>query len=42
MFALSQLTGTYIYDNKGIELHKVSRSLGLEYLRYHFLLVGYD
>ena len=42
MFALSQNTGTYVYDNRGIELHKLERSLGLEYLPYHFLLATYD
>lgn len=42
MFALAQSTGTYIYDNRGIELHKLDSSLGLEYLPYHFLLASYD
>lgn len=42
MFALTQSSGTYIYDSRGIELHKLDNSLGLEYLPYHFLLVTYD
>jgi U3 small nucleolar RNA-associated protein 7 len=42
MFALTQTTGTYIYDSQGIELHHLDKSLGIEYLPYHFLLVLYD
>lgn len=42
MFALSQNSNTFIYDNRGIELHKLDRSLGLEYLPFHFLLASYD
>jgi hypothetical protein len=29
MYALSQPNHTFIYDNRGIELHKLDRSLGL-------------
>lgn len=42
MYALSQKSHTFIYDSRGIELHKLDRSLGLEYLPYHFLLASYD
>lgn len=42
MFALSQVSNTFVYDNRGIQLHKLDRSLGIQYLPYHFLLVSYD
>lgn len=42
MIALCQPNNTFIYDNRGIELHKLSQSLGVQYLPYHFLLVLYD
>jgi U3 small nucleolar RNA-associated protein 7 len=42
MFALSQRENTFIYDSRGIELHKLPSSFGLEYLPYHFLLAAYD
>ena len=42
MYALSQNSHTFIYDNRGIELHKMDKSLGLEYLPYHFLLASFD
>jgi len=29
MYALSQNSNTFIYDNRGIELHKLDKSLGL-------------
>ncbi len=42
MFALAQNSATYIYDNRGIELHRLEQSYGVEYLPYHFLLTTYD
>jgi U3 small nucleolar RNA-associated protein 7 len=42
MFALCQPNNTYIYDNRGIELHKLPQSFGVQYLPYHFLLTQYD
>lgn len=29
MVALSQATGTFVYDNRGIELHRLPQSMGL-------------
>ena len=42
MLALCQPTATYIYDNRGIELHKLPQAFGMEYLPYHFLLATHD
>jgi U3 small nucleolar RNA-associated protein 7 len=42
MLALCQPTSTYIYDSRGIELHKLPHSFGVQYLPYHFLLALYD
>jgi hypothetical protein len=42
MLALCQPTSTFIYDSRGIELHKLPQSFGIEYLPYHFLLAMYD
>jgi U3 small nucleolar RNA-associated protein 7 len=42
MLALSQVNNTYIYDSRGIEIHKLPQSLGIQYLPYHFLLAMYD
>ena len=42
MFALCQPNNAFIYDSRGIELHKLPLALGLEYLPYHFLLASYD
>jgi U3 small nucleolar RNA-associated protein 7 len=42
MMALCQLSNTFIYDNRGLELHKLPFSLGVQYLPYHFLLALYD
>ena len=42
MFALSQVNSTFIYDNRGIQLHKLQPSNHLQYLPYHFLLALSD
>jgi U3 small nucleolar RNA-associated protein 7 len=42
MFAISQPSQTFIYDNRGIELHKLPASQHLQYLPYHFLLALSD
>jgi U3 small nucleolar RNA-associated protein 7 len=41
MFASAQNKYTYIYDNKGVEIHcmkRHERPLKLDFLPYHFLL----
>ena len=43
MFALAQKKYVFIYDNQGIELHKLDHHHEpkfLDYLPYHFLLVS--
>lgn len=42
MVALCQPAGTFLYDSRGIEIHKLPAALGLQYLPYHFLLALYD
>lgn len=41
LFALAQKNHLYIYDDHGVEIHKLPISLGIEYLPYHFLLASY-
>lgn len=41
MFAVAQEQHTYIYDNKGVEIHCMTRHerpFKLDYLPYHYLL----
>lgn len=43
MFAIAQRNFTYIYDNKGVEIHCMrqhERPLKLDFLPYHFLLTS--
>jgi hypothetical protein len=43
MYAVSQYSSTYIYDDKGKEIHKsqdMKNSKFLKYLQNHFLLAG--
>ncbi len=43
MFAIAQKNALYIYDDKGMEIHKLRTHLEpfqLEYLHYHYLLVS--
>ena len=38
MFALCHPKNTFIYDNRGIELHRLPQANHISYLPYHFLL----
>lgn len=43
MFAVAQRQYVYVYDNNGVEVHRMPQHLEpehLEYLRYHFLLAS--
>ena len=42
MLALCHPSNTFIYDNRGIELHRLPQSNYLQYLPYHFLLTLCD
>lgn len=42
MLALCQPAATFLYDSRGIEVHKLPQSMGMQYLPYHFLLALYD
>ena len=41
LLACVQNKSLFIYDNHGVELHKLPYSDGVEYLPYHFLLASY-